>query len=151
VENWDIAQMSVLQGSVLFAVKIENGQELMTATVNKKIDIKKVNINEAHALFGHLSIKMTQNISKTIWVLTGEPNRCKHCAIARGRQMNVKKKTDHVASMRVGERLFLDVAAVMQNKNSDASVDSTSKTYWRIMVDEASQFKISDLLSLNMQ
>jgi hypothetical protein len=126
-------------------VKIENGQELMTATVNNKIDIKKVNINEAHALFGHLSIMMTQNISKTIgWELTGEPDRCKDCAIARGRQMNVKKNTHHVASKKVGERLFLDVAAVMQDKNSDALVDSTSKRYWRIMVNEASQFKISD-------
>jgi hypothetical protein len=41
-------------------------------------------------------------------------------------------------------RLFLDVSAVMKDKNSDASVDSLSKRYWRIMVNEASQFKISD-------
>jgi hypothetical protein len=75
-----------------------------------------------------------------------EPDRCEHCAIARGRQMNVTKKTDHVASKKVGERLYLDVADVMQNQNSDASVDSTSKRYWQIMVDEASQFKISDFL-----
>jgi hypothetical protein len=34
----------------------------------------------------------------------------------------------------------------MQNQNLDASVDSTSKRYWRIMVDEASQFKISDFI-----
>jgi hypothetical protein len=75
---------------VLFAVRIENGQELMTATVNNKFETKKVDINEAHALFGHLLLKMTQNISKTIgWELTGEPDRCEHCAIARGRQLNV--------------------------------------------------------------
>jgi hypothetical protein len=73
---------------------------------------------------------MTQNLSKTIeWELTGEADRCKHCVIARGQQMNVKKKTDHVASKKFGERLFLDVAAVMQNQNSNASVDSTSKRY----------------------
>jgi hypothetical protein len=65
--------------------------------------------------------------------------------------MNVKKKTDHVALKKVGERLFLDVVAVMQNKNLDASVDSTSKRYWRIMVNEASQFKISDFFISNMQ
>jgi hypothetical protein len=130
---------------VLFVVRIENGQELMTATVNIKFETKKVDINEAHALYGHLSIKITQNISKTIgWELTGEPDRCEHCAIARGWQMNVKKKTDHVTLKKVGERLFLDVAAVMQNQNSDASVDSTSKRYRRIMVNEASQFMISD-------
>jgi hypothetical protein len=41
-------------------------------------------------------------------------------------------------------RLFLDVAAVFENKDSDALVDSNRKRYWRILVDEASQFKISD-------
>jgi hypothetical protein len=70
---------------VLFAVRIENGQELMTATVANKLKHKKVDIDEAHALFGHLLIKMTQNISKTIgWQLMCEANRCKHCAISRG-------------------------------------------------------------------
>jgi hypothetical protein len=61
---------------------------------------------------------MTQNISKTIgWELTGEADRkCEHCAIARGLQMNFKKNTNHVASKKVGERLYLDVAAVMQNQ-----------------------------------
>jgi hypothetical protein len=131
----------------LFAVRIENGQELMTATVDNKLETKKVDINEARALFGHLLIKMTQNISKTIGLeLTGETDRCKHCEIARGRQMNVKKKTDHVASKKVGERLFLDVAAVMQNQNSDDSVDYISKRYWQIMVNEATQFNICDFL-----
>jgi hypothetical protein len=39
---------------VLFAVRIENSQELMTTTVNDKVAPKKVYINEAYALFGHL-------------------------------------------------------------------------------------------------
>jgi hypothetical protein len=92
---------------VLVAVRIENGQELMTATVNNELAPKKVDINESHALFGHLSIKMTQNISNTIgWELTGEAIRCNHYAIERGRQTNVKKKTDHVASKKVEERFF---------------------------------------------
>jgi hypothetical protein len=118
-------------------VRIENGQELMTATVKNKFETKKVDINEAHALFRHLLTKMTQNISKTIgWELTAEAER--------GWQMNVEKKTDYVALKKVGERLFLDVAAVMQNQNLDASVDSMSKRYWQIMVDETSQFKIFD-------
>jgi hypothetical protein len=118
-------------------VRIENGQELMTATVKNKFETKKVDINEAHALFRHLLTKMTQNISKTIgWELTAEAEK--------GWQMNVEKKTDYVALKKVGERLFLDVAAVMQNQNLDASVDSMSKRYWQIMVDETSQFKIFD-------
>jgi hypothetical protein len=42
--------------------------------------------------------------------------------------------------------MFLDLAAVMPNKDSDAFVESSYKRYWRIPVDEASQFKISDFL-----
>jgi hypothetical protein len=117
----------------------------MTVNVNDKSAQKKVDINELHALFGHMSIKMTKNISNTIgWLLTGETIRCKHCVIARGWQTNVKMKTNQVASKKVEERLFLDVASVIQNQNSDASVDSTSKGYRGIMVNEASQFKISN-------
>jgi hypothetical protein len=38
----------------------------------------------------------------------------------------------------------LDLVAVMPNKDSDAFIASSYKRYWRILVDEASQFKISD-------
>jgi hypothetical protein len=41
--------------------------------------------------------------------------------------MNIKKKTNHAASKKVEEILFLEVAAVMQNQDLDASVDSTCK------------------------
>jgi hypothetical protein len=40
--------------------------------------------------------------------------------------------------------MFLDLAVVMPNKNSDAFAESLYKRYWRILVDEASQFKISE-------
>jgi hypothetical protein len=115
---------------VLFAVRIKNGQESIAATINDKAAPKKVHINVAQALFGQLSIKMTQNISKTIGrELTGGAIKCKHCEITRGWQRNVKMKTDHFVSTKVGERTFLDVIAVMQNQDSDASVNSTSKRY----------------------
>jgi hypothetical protein len=99
-------KIEISQG-VLFAVRIENGQELMTATINDKSAPKKVNINNSHALFGHLLIKMTRNMLNTIeWEFMGEAIRCKYYAIARGQKMNIKKKTDHVASKKVGERFF---------------------------------------------
>jgi hypothetical protein len=89
----------------LFAVRIENGQELMIAILDNKSAPKSVDINEAHYPFGHLLIKMSQNILNKIgWKSKGEVTRCKHCAIARGWQMNVEKKTNHAASKKVGER-----------------------------------------------
>jgi hypothetical protein len=48
------------------------------------------------------------------WELKVKSIICKHFAIARGQQTYVeKKKIDHVVSMKVGERICLDVAAVM--------------------------------------
>jgi hypothetical protein len=72
--------------------------------------------------------------------------RCKDCAIGKGRQKHVTKSSKHVISTKVGEGcIFLDIATVLENKDSDALIDSNrKKRYWRILVDEASQFKISD-------
>jgi len=133
---------------VLFAVRIDNKNEMMAAVNDQEIAIKStknVDINEANSLLGHLSEKSTREIaSKFRWTLTGTKEKCIHCAIGKGRQANVEKKSNHVVSNKIGERIFLDVAAVMPDKDSDASVESSYKKYWRIMVDEASQFKISD-------
>jgi hypothetical protein len=41
----------------------------------------------------------------------------------------------------------LDFSAVVPNKNSEYFSDSEYKKYWRIMANEASQFKISDVFS----
>jgi hypothetical protein len=39
---------------------------------------------------------------------------------------------------------FLDVASVQEQQDSEVDNNSTQKQYWRIMVDEKSQFKISN-------
>jgi hypothetical protein len=46
--------------------KLEGNENMITSTVNDKTTPKKVEINKSHALFGHILIKMTQNISNTI-------------------------------------------------------------------------------------
>jgi hypothetical protein len=71
-------------------------------------------------------------------------SKCSDCAIGKGKQKNLLKKSNHVVAEKVGERLFLNVAAVFEETDSDVSVESTRKGYWRILVDEASQFKASD-------
>jgi hypothetical protein len=43
----------------------------------------------------------------------------------------------------VGERIFLDVASVQEQQKSDNYMEPTKNQYWKIMVDEKSQFKIS--------
>jgi hypothetical protein len=78
------------------------------------------------------------------WYLKGNFERCEDCAIGKGRQRNVNKKTDHKIADNFGERIFLDVASVQEQQDSEIDDNSTRKQYWRIMVDEKTQFKISD-------
>jgi hypothetical protein len=47
----------------------------------------------------------------------------------------------------VGERIFLNVASVQEQQKSDNYMEPTKKQYWQIMVDEKSQFKISNFFS----
>jgi hypothetical protein len=133
---------------ILFAVRINNKLEMIAATEDQGNTItamKKVDINDAHMLFGHLSENIMRMTAKRLgWCLTGEKQKCIHCAIGKGRQTNAYKVSNHIMSNKIGERMFLDLAAVIPNKDSDAFVESSYKRYWRILVDEASQFKISD-------
>ena len=87
---------------------------------------------------------MSKNLG---WKLTGEMPKCSDCAIGKGKQKSVSKRSNHVVAEKVGERLFLDIAAVFEENNSDASAETTRKGYWRIIVDEASQFKASDFFA----
>jgi hypothetical protein len=48
-----------------------------------------------------------------------------------------------MAANKIGKRMFLDVASVHEHQNS-VVVNSIKEQYWRIMVDEKFQFKISD-------
>jgi hypothetical protein len=136
--------------SLLFAVRINNKNEMIAATEdqgNTSTAAKKVDINNTHMLFGHLSEEMTTMTAKRLgWCLTGEKQKCIHCAIEKVRQTNVNKIINHIVLNKIRERKFLNLAAVMPNKNSDAFVDSSYKRYWKILVDEASKLKISDFL-----
>jgi hypothetical protein len=133
---------------ILFAVRINNKKEMIAATEDQGNTItatKKVDINDAHMLFGHLSENMMMTTAKRLgWCLTGEKRKCIHCAIGKGRQTIVNKVSNHIVLNKIGERMFLDLAAVIPNKDSDAFVESSYKRYWRILVDEAAQFNISD-------
>jgi hypothetical protein len=63
---------------------------------------KKVDINDAHLLFSHLSEKMTTMIAKRLgWCLTAEKQKCIHCAIGKGRQTIVNKVSNHIVTIRI--------------------------------------------------
>jgi hypothetical protein len=56
---------------VLFSVRIDNKKEMIAATVHQENSnhvAKKVDINEAHMFFGHLSEKMTTMTAKRLGI-----------------------------------------------------------------------------------
>jgi hypothetical protein len=103
---------------------------------------------EAHQCLGHLSQQSTKDTAKQLgWHLTGKFVKCEDCAIGKGHQKNVNKRSDHEIAGMVDERIFLDVASVQVQQKSDNYMGPTQKQYWRIMVGEKSQFKIIDFFS----
>jgi hypothetical protein len=52
----------------------------------------------------------------------------------------VSKQNKHIVVEKVGERLILDVSAIYKDANFWQNKDSTSKTHWRMLVDERTQF-----------
>jgi hypothetical protein len=132
---------------VFFAVKIDKRTEI-AGIVKEGKKVKEVTSMEAHQYLGHLSQQSTKGTAKKLgWHLTGEFVKCEDCAIGKGCQKNVNKRSDHEIAGMVGERIFLDVASVQEQQKFDNYMEPTQKQYWQIMVDEKSQFKISDFFS----
>jgi uncharacterized protein YlzI (FlbEa/FlbD family) len=53
----------------------------------------------------------------------------------------LKQSVNHVVAEKIGECLFLDIAAVFEELDLDASIETTRKGYWRIIVDEGTIFR----------
>jgi hypothetical protein len=86
----------------------------------------KMSYLEAHAKLGHVSTAETKRIGKLLgWVLTGEEERCKACAIGKAQHKGVVKKSTYHPASKIGKRMFLDISSV---KNTDfPEIDSIPK------------------------
>jgi hypothetical protein len=74
------------------------------------------------------------------WILSGQWKPCEACTIAKAKQKNVPKESEH-APARAGEnRIFLDIATIKKVKGGP----TVTKPNWRIMVDERTGMKFSD-------
>jgi hypothetical protein len=55
-------------------------------------------------------------VSKYVgWKLAGEMPKRSNCAIGKGKKKSVLMKSNHVVAEKVGEWVFLDIAAVLKN------------------------------------
>jgi hypothetical protein len=59
--------------------------------------------------------------------LTYKKQDCIHGTIGKGRQAKLNKVSNHIVSRKSLERMFLNVAAVMSNKDLNALVESFYK------------------------
>lgn len=73
---------------------------------------KSITIQQAHALFGHVSETATRKMADAFGIkVTGTMELCDACALAKGKQKNVAKETTTTSS-KPGERLYIDISSV---------------------------------------
>jgi hypothetical protein len=100
----------------------------------------KMNIMKAHDLLGHCSEDMTWSTAKSMgWVLSGGWRPCKSCAMAKAKQKNVPKESEHQAASKGENRIFLDITV---KKVKDGP--PVTKPNWQIMVDKRTGMKFLD-------
>ena len=102
----------------------------------------KLSYTQAHERLGHMSSAHTKATAKQLgWTITGVVKPCEPCAIAKAKQKNVPKSSEHKVATVNGHRVFLDISSIKIQENTDKKV---TQPYWRIMVDERTQLKFSD-------
>jgi hypothetical protein len=112
---------------VLFALKLDKRTEI-AGIVKEVKKVKEVTSMEAHQCLGHLSQQSTKDTAKQLgWHLTGEFVMYEDCAIGKGCQKNVNKRSDHEIAGMAGEHIFLDVASVQEQQKYDNYMEPTQK------------------------
>ena len=126
----------------LFAMYVKRHENREVGNALRDGKTVRMNFNEAHDKLGHMSNTLTKATAKQLgWQLIGAIKPCESCAIAKAKQKNVPKKSEHQIATKNGERIFLDISSVKTMEKLDKTA---SRPFWRIMVDERTQLKFSD-------
>jgi hypothetical protein len=127
---------------VVYTIKIKGREEMATIGSDSRNEPKKINLSEAHQKLGHISIAKTKRIGKSLnWNIVDDIKKCELCTVGKAKQENVIKKSNHETAAEAGERIFLDISSVKNREFPE--MESTSKPYWRLLVDEKTQLKFS--------
>ena len=90
---------------------------------------RRIDINEAHELYGHVSEGPLRDIlAKRNYVVTGSRTACEACAFAKAKAKGVSKVTKELAKEK-GERLYIDLSGPYKNTVS-------KNKYWILIVDD---------------
>ena len=127
----------------VFATRFLRDSELFAACTEKGL---RVNINKAHELLGHGDEESTRASARVLgWTITrGTLKPCAHCAKAKARHKDTKKKSDSAnKATEPGERMFLDLSKVTVSRDDQSKYTLRAK-WWRGMVDEVTGKMWSD-------
>jgi hypothetical protein len=104
---------------------------------------KTLSIKQAHGKSAHSNEDDTRKMAKElgITISRGTLGPCDACTIAKAKQKNVPKISEHKAATKTDERrIFIDISSVKANKQGK----KPTKPHWRIMVDERGTLKFSN-------
>jgi hypothetical protein len=131
---------------VKFDIPIDTPEGIVFAMCARRTEVGAIAINtqmsidKAHSLLGHQGEDATRKTARHLgWILTkGKMNPCLSCTLAKAKQKNTVKESEHQKAKTCGERIYTDIASV---KPKDGLVPS--KPHWCIKVDEMTQMKFS--------
>lgn len=128
-----------------FVCGVYIARNVETAATNLQAKVK-MSVMNAHDRLGHINEAETRKIAKALgWELSpGAMGVCEACTIAKAKQKNVPKESEHVPAGKPNERIFLDIATIKKPKE-DWPIAATN--VWRVMVDERTQLKFSDFFT----
>jgi hypothetical protein len=119
---------------VVYCMYLQHDEEIANTAV-------EYSINQAHERLGHshedatrataiiLGIKMKRGVKKP----------CRACTVAKAKQNNLNKVSEHKKCNTPGERMCLDLASFKPTKKGLV----IPKPNWRLMVDECTNFQIT--------
>ena len=125
--------------SVLYGVEMLRSSELDRANAVMASG-SKVPYTLLHDRLGHPGSDRVRSFAKSMGLsLTGPVPVCEACAKAKARQKNIPKVNDKPATQ-LGERLFIDLSSTKLRSKG-------GRTFWLLVVDEATKFCWSAFLS----
>src|SRR5687767_14166304 len=113
---------------ILFDIKIETKEGVIFAAYIKRdmgevscvsaFKKKAMDANRAHKLLGHTGKATARETAKALgWIISkGQMKPCEACTVAKAKQKSVPKVSYHVKSTRPGERMFLDLYLVKEDR-----------------------------------
>jgi hypothetical protein len=103
-----------------------------------------MNIKQAHAILGHSSEDIMQQITAALdmQITRGTPKTCEPCAIAKAKQKNLNNKSERVKADKFNGWVYHNIAT---EKESNKDKKLGCKTVWHITAEETVNFKRSTI------